>query len=230
MFGYSSWGCLFLILGLVRTAPHPTHPAVPPLTPSPTQLFLVSAPIGSFPGKFESRAPFLPRETLSSLVSKGLPHLSFFLGFKSGCPWVRFQGLLHSATSWQVRFPQPHPHPHPQPQPQHTHTLFEIHLCMGLTGSLWKIKNPIRNHSVSGTKTAAKMPPGLQLPRLPPSKEGTSRHLRGRHFEKGRKESPASGARTQSGEGERNTHLFLRGNVVARQTWPYSSSFSLLAV
>lgn len=161
-------GCFFLVLGLVQPAPHPTPSAVPVLEPSLTQLFLVSAPIGSFPGKFESQAPFLLRNSLKSCLQGPASSLSSWaLSLVTPGSGSRAYYTLH--TSWQVRSPPPPP-PHP-----HTHTtttLFGTHLCMGLTGSAWKIKNPAQNHPVPGAKTAAKMPPGLQLPRLPSTQQG----------------------------------------------------------
>lgn len=200
MFGYSSWGCLFLILGLVQPAPHPAHPSVPFLTPSLTQLFLVLAPIGSFPSQKPPQV-LSPRACLISLPSWALSLVTPGSGSRASY-------TLH--TSWQVRSPPPTP------------TLFGIHLCMGLTGSPWKIKNPPRNHSVSGTKTAAKMPPGLQLPRLPPSKEPVGPEEKGDPQEPGNKQAPPGGDTLRRGERRvqpagpgprvarmKNTHIFF---------------------
>lgn len=194
--------------------PHPTHPAVPFLPPPLTQLFLVSAPIGSFPGKFESQAPFLPRNPLKSCLQGPASSLSSW-ALRLVTPGSGSSTYYTLHTGWQVRSPPPPPHP-----PHHHCSLWDRSLHGPDRQSL-EDEESSPESSCAWDKDSSKKPPG-QLPRLPPSKEPVGPEEKGDPQEPGNKQAPPGGDTLRKGErglqpagpGPRvarmkNTHIFF---------------------
>lgn len=163
---------------------------MPFLPPSLTQLFLVSAPIGSFPGKFESQAPFLPRNPLKSCLQG--PASSLFLpGLYVWSPLGQVPGLTTLCTLVSKSGP---------PKPPHHHcSLWDTSLHGPEPQSL-EDKESSPESSCAWDKDSGKTSPGLQLPRLPPSTEAVGPEEKGDPQEGGNKQAPPGGDTLRKGE------------------------------
>lgn len=210
--GTAAWSPFFLIPGLVQSARHTSWRAwYPSSRLYPLSCFLFQPHLAPLWRSLKIRL-FSSQETVSSLVSKDLSHLSFFWALSPVIPQVRLQDFL-CAVDWPTGQIFPHP------RPLHTCAQHSLWDTSPHRPEPWWVENPAQSHFCTWDKVcnrnalrASASRPLQQAepvgtgekgaPRAPRSKLAPERGERGRCSGKERKDrSSQQGQRTPGWRG-----------------------------